>query len=65
MVFNKIDAYTHIEKDPDDLTPAGKENISLEELEKTWMAKENQPAIFISAKKKINIDRFRKLILAR
>ncbi len=62
MVFNKIDAYTHIEKDPDDLTPAGKENISLEELEKTWMAKENQPAIFISAKKKINIDRFRKLI---
>jgi GTPase len=62
MVFNKIDAYTHIEKDPFDLAPVTKENLTLEDLQNTWMAKANSPAIFISAKKKLNIDEFRKLL---
>jgi GTP-binding protein HflX len=62
MVFNKIDAYTFIEKEEDDLTPATKENISLEEMMNTWMAKENQPCIFISAKLKQNHHEFRQLI---
>ena len=62
VVFNKIDAYSHVEKDPIDLAPATKENITLEELKNTWMAKVNSPAIFISAKQKTNIDEFRKLL---
>ena len=62
MVFNKIDAYSHVEKDPFDLALPTRENITLEELEKTWMARLNAPAIFISAKQKINIDEFRKLL---
>ncbi len=62
MVFNKIDAYTHVEKDPFDLAPPARENITLQELENTWMAKLNAPALFISAKQKINIDQFRKLL---
>lgn len=62
MIFNKIDSYSFIEKDPFDLTPSTKENISLDELEKTWMAKANAPAIFISAKVKVNIDEFRRLL---
>ncbi len=62
MVFNKIDAYKWVEKEEDDLTPATKENISLDELKKTWMAKENYPSIFISAKKKENWDDFKKLL---
>jgi len=62
MVFNKIDAYSHIEKDPIDLAPATRENLTLEELKNTWMAKVNAPAIFISAKQKVNIEEFRKLL---
>ena len=62
MVFNKIDAYTWVEKEEDDLTPSTKENISLEDLKKTWMAKENHPAIFISAKTKQNWEEFKKLL---
>ena len=62
VIFNKIDAYTFIEKDPFDLTPATKENLSLEELRKTWMAKSNMPCIFISARKKENIEEFKKTI---
>ena len=62
MVFNKIDAYQWVEKEPDDLTPPTKENISLEELQHTWMAKSegtaNEP-LFISAREKINIDELR------
>lgn len=56
MVFNKIDAYNHIIKEEDDLSQPTKENISLEELKKTWIAKANAPAVFISAKNKYNID---------
>ncbi len=62
LVFNKIDLYNHIPKDDDDLTPAEKYNISLDELKQTWMAKNNDPCIFISAKEKSNIDLFRDLI---
>ncbi|MDD3876552.1 MAG: GTPase HflX [Bacteroidales bacterium] len=62
MVFNKIDAYRFVEKEADDLTPRTKENITIEELEKMWIAQLNAPAIFISAKEKINIDKFRSLI---
>jgi len=62
MVFNKIDAYSHVEKDPFDLAPPTRENITLEELENTWMARLNSPALFISAKQKINIEEFRKLL---
>ncbi len=62
MVFNKMDAYTHVEKDPIDLAPPTRENITLEELKNTWMAKVNAPAIFISAKQKINIEELRRLL---
>jgi len=62
MVFNKIDAYSHVEKDPIDLAPPTRENITLEELKNTWMAKVNAPAIFISAKQKINLEEFRNLL---
>ncbi|NTW31675.1 MAG: GTPase HflX [Bacteroidetes bacterium] len=62
MVFNKIDAYHFVKKDPFDLTPSTKENISLEELYKTWMSKDNMPCIFISAKEKNNIVDFRKML---
>ena len=55
IVFNKIDAYTYVEKEADDLAPRTKENISLEELMKTWMAKLNDNCIFISAREKKNI----------
>lgn len=56
LLFNKVDAYTWVEKDADDLTPAGKENVSLEELMKTWMAKMNGDCLFISARENTNID---------
>lgn len=56
LLFNKIDAYQYIKKEEDDLTPATKDNMSLEELQKTWMAKLNNQSIFISAKNKENID---------
>lgn len=59
IIFNKIDAYQWVEKEADDLTPMTKENISLEELQKTWMAKLNDECLFISAKQKENIDAFR------
>lgn len=55
LVFNKIDAFKYTPKDPDDLTPATRENISLDEFKKTWMAKMNNNCVFISAKEKINI----------
>ncbi len=60
LVFNKIDAYKFTEKEPDDLTPSTKDNLSLSDLMKTWMAKSNSPALFISAKEKKNIEEFKK-----
>jgi len=62
MVFNKVDAYSWVEKEEDDLTPSTVENISLEELKNSWMAKENHPCIFISAKTKENYDQFKNLL---
>jgi len=59
MVFNKIDAYSFVAKDEDDLTPATRENVSLEELKNSWMAKANSPAVFISAGKNENINELR------
>jgi GTP-binding protein HflX len=56
MLFNKIDQYIHIIKEDDDLTPVQKENLTLKDLENTWMAKNHLPSIFISAKEKTNID---------
>lgn len=55
-VFNKIDAFSYVEKDADDLTERTKENVSLEEWKNSWMAKNNTPSIFISAKEKTNIE---------
>ena len=65
IVFNKIDAYTYVEKEADDLAPLTKENISLEELMKTWMAKLNDNCIFISARKRENIDELKKLLYGK
>jgi len=61
IVFNKIDNYSWIEKEPDDLTPPTKENVSLDELKRTWMAKLGD-CIFISALEKQNIDEFREAV---
>lgn len=78
IVFNKIDAYTWKDKEPDDLTPPTRENVTLEELQRTWMAKLNErpsvhhsqregipPCIFISAREKKNIDELRQVLYDR
>ena len=62
LIFNKIDAFGYTPKEEDDLAPIKRENISLEELEKTWMAKMNDNCIFISAKEKLNIDGLKDLL---
>ncbi len=62
IVFNKIDAYTWTEKEPDDLTPPTKENITLDELKQTWMARLNDNCIFISARNKVNIEELRDVL---
>ena len=62
IVFNKIDNYKWVEKDEDDLTPETRENIDLEQLKRTWMARLNDNCLFISAKKKENIDEFRDIL---
>lgn len=62
MVFNKIDAYTFIEKEADDLSPITRENLTLEELQRTWMARVNDFCLFISAKNKQNIDQMRETL---
>jgi GTPase len=63
LVFNKIDAFHHIEKEEDDLTPKTKENMSLDELKNSWMAKDNEECIFISAARKQNIAELRDKIM--
>lgn len=66
IVFNKIDAYTWIDKEPDDLTPSTRENVTLDELKRTWMAKTDADGcIFISAKNKENIDELREVLYKR
>ena len=59
LVFNKIDAYKHVEQSEFDFEEEKAENISIERLHKMWMAKENTHCIFISAKEKINIEKLR------
>ena len=60
LIFNKIDAYTYVRKDEDDLTPSTRENLSLDDLKKSWIARANTPCIFLSARKRTNIDKFRR-----
>ena len=62
IIFNKTDAYIWIPKDEDDLTPVLKENIPLDDLKRTWMAKLNNDCIFISAKQKHNIEELRNIL---
>ncbi len=61
IIFNKVDAFTYTKKDDDDLTPATRENISLDDLKKTWMAKDRK-CIFISAREKTNFDELRQTV---
>ena len=65
IIFNKVDAYSWVDKDPDDLTPATRENVSLAELEQTWMAQMGEDCIFISARERQNIDELRALLYQR
>ena len=67
VVFNKIDAFTYTPQEEDDLLPPTRENISLEELQRTWMAKlgETSKAVFISARNKTNIDELREILYER
>ncbi len=62
VVFNKTDAYTFVRLDEDDLSPRHKENLTLEELKNSWIAKTNSPSIFISALKKEHIDELKELL---
>lgn len=62
IVFNKIDAYTWVEKEADDLTPRTRENITLDELMQTWMAKLTGNCIFISAKQKLHMEELKSII---
>jgi GTPase len=62
LIFNKIDAFGYTPKEEDDLAPIKRENISLEELKKTWMAKMHDNCIFISAKEKLNIDSLKEML---
>ena len=65
IVFNKIDAFTYVEKAADDLTPRTRENISLDELRETWMAKMNENCIFISAVERDNIEELKAMLYQR
>lgn len=65
VAFNKVDAYTWEEKDPDDLTPPTRENVSLDDLKRTWMTRMGDDCIFISARKRQNIDALKQLLYTR
>ena len=65
LVFNKIDAYTYVQKAEDDLTPRTKENLTLEDLMRTWMAKMEDSCIFISAREKTNLEELKALVYKR
>ena len=65
VLFNKIDAYTWTPKEADDLTPATRENITFEELERTWMGRLNGECLFVSALKKTGIENMRKVLYDR
>ncbi len=61
LIFNKVDAYKHSQKEEDDLTPLNKSNLTIEDLKQTWMGK-NSPCVFISAIEKINFNEFKEII---
>jgi len=61
-LFNKIDAFTYVEKEEDDLLPSTKENMNLEDWKHSWMGKHENISLFISAKEKTNIEEFKKVI---
>lgn len=65
VLFNKTDAYTWVEKDADDLTPATRENVTIDELKQTWMAKLNGECLFVSALKKTGVDEMRSVLYDR
>lgn len=65
VIFNKVDAFTFVEKDEDDLTPRTRENMTLDELKHTWMAKLEENCLFISAREKQNIDTLKEVIYKR
>ena len=65
IVFNKIDAYSWVDKEPDDLTPPTRENVTLDELKRTWMARMGDDCIFISARERQNIDELRDAMYRR
>ena len=65
LVFNKIDAYHYIPKEEDDLTPSQKENISLDELKRSWISRIEGTCVFISAVKKINIEELRNVLTSK
>lgn len=62
LVFNKIDAFSYVKKDEDDLSPVKRENLSLDDLRKSWMAKMKNSCIFISATEKKNIDELKQML---
>ena len=59
IIFNKIDQYHWVDKEADDLTPISRENIPLDELRRTWMARLNENCLFISARERVNLIEFR------
>ena len=65
VLFNKTDAYTWVEKEADDLTPATRENITIDELKRTWMGRLNGECLFVSALKKMGIENMRKVLYDR
>jgi len=65
LVFNKMDAFTYVSKDDDDLTPVTRENLSLDDLKRTWMGKCNGTCVFISAKNKENIENLKELLYTK
>ncbi len=61
-VFNKIDAFTYVEKEDDDLTPSSRENLTLDDWKNSWMGRHNSPSLFISARFKTNAEEFKSLL---
>lgn len=62
MVFNKVDAFTYVKKDEDDLLPKTRENYSLDDLKNMWMSKSDLPTVYISAAKKINVEEMKEVL---
>ena len=65
VIFNKVDAYKNVPKEEDDLTPKSRENLTLDELKSTWMAKLADNCLFISARERTNIDNLKDVIYKR